>query len=465
MTDGLWAAAVVLILGTLLYVTPALRLIQTRLLEVLRATSRWQEATTDELKQTRILKAAAQFLLASASLAVLLAIIIAFIYAPIAASVIQETDHYLIHLTWQSILLMVMPGAYRRHRARPVDKPKYSPFEQAFQRFILGSPIIQQMSFELEKLFARSWVHRYQSQPVFVLGLARSGTTAMLNLLYATQQFESVTYRDVPFVLMPQLWQRLSRGSQQHMVAIERAHGDQISVDYDSPESFETIFWQTMTDSTWKSQTQLSPLAIDRATCLDFRIYTNLVARKHGQARRYLSKNNNNLLHLELLAVQLPEAHFLVMWRDPLQTAYSLHKQHQRFISSQTEDPFVLEYMDLLGHFEFGLHHKPLRWETPFQSDYPTADPNYWLAYWIHLYEHLAHSAPQANVHLISYEKVCDPDSASLAKIFEACQIAGDPELFQSLLRPSVATGLPTFDETLVQAARCIQCDLTKRSL
>jgi hypothetical protein len=42
------------------------------------------------------------------------------------------------------------------------------------------------------------------------------------------------------------------------------------------------------------------------------------------------------------------------LFRDPVEHAYSLMKQHQRFERMQEADPFVLEYMDWLGHHEFG---------------------------------------------------------------------------------------------------------------
>ena len=36
---------------------------------------------------------------------------------------------------------------------------------------------------------------------VFVMGLARSGTTVLLNALYESSEFASLSYKDMPFVL------------------------------------------------------------------------------------------------------------------------------------------------------------------------------------------------------------------------------------------------------------------------
>jgi hypothetical protein len=80
-----------------------------------------------------------------------------------------------------------------------------------------------------------------------------------------------------------------------------------------------------------------------------FRTYTDLIAaRSPGNPKRYLSKNNNNLLRLGAISRAFPDARILLMYRDPLQTAASSLRQHLRFCEAQLKDPFVRRYMDLL---------------------------------------------------------------------------------------------------------------------
>ena len=43
---------------------------------------------------------------------------------------------------------------------------------------------------------------------VFVSGLARSGTTALLNALYQSGTFASLSYDDMPFILAPNFGQK-----------------------------------------------------------------------------------------------------------------------------------------------------------------------------------------------------------------------------------------------------------------
>ena len=40
---------------------------------------------------------------------------------------------------------------------------------------------------------------------IFITGLPRSGTTSLLNFLYSSNQYASLTYRNMPFVLSPNL--------------------------------------------------------------------------------------------------------------------------------------------------------------------------------------------------------------------------------------------------------------------
>ena len=47
------------------------------------------------------------------------------------------------------------------------------------------------------------------------------------------------------------------------------------------------------------------------------------------------------------------------MVREPISHSISLLNQHLNFLEIQKKDPFVLEYMNSLGHFEFGLNTKP----------------------------------------------------------------------------------------------------------
>ncbi len=316
------------------------------------------------------------------------------------------------------------------------------------------------MSFEMEcGLPAHSADAPECRNPVFVSGLARSGTTALLQVLYGTGEFESLTYRDMPFVLMPQLWARMTRSLYKVAMPAERAHADSILVDFDSPESFECVFWRTFSGDSYDSGDCLLPYEPEDEVLEKFRRYISVIAtRTPGPPRRYLSKNNNNLIRLAAIQRALPGAGILVLYRDPLQTAASSFRQHLRFCEAQRNDPFILQYMDMLEHHEFGLAHKPFRFDAGQRQSLLPVDPNYWLAYWIEVYDHLL--GTEIPFRFVSHERLCVSPVLALRQLFTALGIESDPEPFAASLRLAPTGSLPDFDERLIERSRAIHQQL-----
>src|SRR5690606_23299899 len=79
---------------------------------------------------------------------------------------------------------------------------------------------------------------------IFVTSIARAGTTALLNALADVPGVATHTYRDMPFVTAPTLWNRLAGGRMRRVERRERAHGDGLEIDLDSPEAFEEVVWR-----------------------------------------------------------------------------------------------------------------------------------------------------------------------------------------------------------------------------
>ena len=81
-------------------------------------------------------------------------------------------------------------------------------------------------------------------KPVYIAGLARSGTTILLELLARHPDVTSHRYRDFPPVLTPWFWNWfVDRAGNGPQAASERAHGDGIDVTAESPEAFEEVIW------------------------------------------------------------------------------------------------------------------------------------------------------------------------------------------------------------------------------
>ena len=247
---------------------------------------------------------------------------------------------------------------------------------------------------------------------VFVSGLARAGTTVLMRRFYAANVYRSLTYRDMPFVLAPNLWGRLHSRSTRDIVQAERAHGDRILVDADSPESLDEVFWRVCAGDDYIRATHLSAHTASEETIQRFRRYVAAILADAPPNFAYLSKNNNNVLRLGSIRAAFPEAMIVTPFRAPLSQARSLMRQHEAFTKMQADDPFVRRYMTWLGHHEFGSDHRPFwfRSDAPFRpSEWGPDTLEHWLEIWCETYEYLAARAP-ADVLFVCYEDICaDP--------------------------------------------------------
>ena len=92
------------------------------------------------------------------------------------------------------------------------SRSDYSALDRALHRLALSRPGLQAGMAELEDdLFRKQLDQVPAGGEVFVTGLPRAGTTLLLDLLHGTGEFASLTYRQMPFVLAPLLWDRITR--------------------------------------------------------------------------------------------------------------------------------------------------------------------------------------------------------------------------------------------------------------
>ena len=238
---------------------------------------------------------------------------------------------------------------------------------------------------------------------VFVTGLARAGTTILLRELYATDQFGSLLYQDMPFVLAPNLWAKVSSSARKPFDATERGHGDGIVINLDSPEAFDEVFWRVFHGKEYIRPDGMLPHRPGAQAIARYRELIRLVLRRRTKSR-YLSKDNNNILRLGTLAKTMPDSTFLLVVRSPQAQAASLLRQHLR--SLKNSDRFRRDYIRWLGHHEFGIDHRPFRFPGA-----PDGDPqrlDYWLATWIACYlalEPVVEASP--NILVVPYERLC----------------------------------------------------------
>jgi hypothetical protein len=319
----------------------------------------------------------------------------------------------------------------------------YSWLQKYLHKFALSSALIRELTFDVEKSLYLSNASNDLNH-VFITGLARSGTTVLLNAIFQSEEFASLSYEDMPFALAPNIWKKVS-GEKNHKVAHYRAHGDGIKISTNSPEAFEEVFWKTFESSTDKNEL--------------FKDYISLVLRKYNK-RRYLSKNNQNIRRLNKIHEIFPESIILIPFREPLQHAYSLLTQHKKFIEKQQKDQFILNYMNWIGHSEFGLNYNCISTQGINYKD--SMQLNHWIEQWYLTYKNILETYEKHNLcYLVCYESLCsDPDVYS--KIQETIKIKNSVEYIFKLSSKEINH---SYDEALLGKSRKIYSQLKKLSI
>lgn len=260
----------------------------------------------------------------------------------------------------------------------------YNALQKFLHDFILSKKIINKSLFELEKIIYLKNKDIKNQSHVFITGLPRSGTTSLLNFLFSSNEYASLTYNNMPFILSPHFSKLFHK---KNITKKERLHGDGINFDNNSPEAFDEIFFDNNEEFVRN----------------ELENYIQLVLLNNNKTK-YLSKNNLNYKRIDLIQSIFPNSIFLIPIREPLQHANSLLNQHLHFSQLQKEDNFIIRYMNYLGHNEFGLNHKP--WNKPIHFN-DLNNINYWLEQWNLFYDFIYKKFQSyENCYFVIYEEL-----------------------------------------------------------
>jgi hypothetical protein len=350
----------------------------------------------------------------------------------------------------------------------------YSPLDRLLHRVAFAGPFVQLAAADIEQaLFGSLYETVRGTRPIFITSLPRAGTTLMLEALHLFPSLASSTYRDMPFVLAPVVWSRLSGSFRKRATLAERAHGDGVQVGYDSPEAFEEVLWRAF----WPEKYTGTRIALwhasdGKAEARTFFIdhMKKIIALRRPDRPhdgRYVSKNNANIARLELIWEMFPDATVVLLVRHPIDHAGSLLHQHRGFLQMQRENPFVRQYMADIGHYEFGELHRPIAFPglEPLIGGRDPLTLDYWLAYWIAAFEHL--SAGVDRTMAVSYEAACREPSRVMAKLCAHIDLGDEGALARAagLFRHERAReGVPgDVDRELLQRAEALHEALLRR--
>lgn len=342
----------------------------------------------------------------------------------------------------------------------------YNFISKLLHRISLGSKLISEISFDLDQLvFKPKNAASRNERHVFISGLARSGTTALMQILHNTGQFSSLTYSDLPFVLAPNLNRKISGKRTSELK--ERAHRDGIFINQESPEAFDEVFWKVFFKNKYIKEDRLISVPIPADVIEKYANYIDSIIFKTGnESNRYLSKNNNSILRLDAIQSFFPNAISIIPFRNPIQHALSLLNQHIHFCEVQKNDSFSLNFMNWLGHHEFGLNQKPFDVGNDLVFDqlieYQKDDLNYWLLSWLNYYSFVLEKYATSCV-FFCYESFCEVPEKSLHQLLDKIGVEASDLKEIKHFEPKIRE-VEGIDEQILQSCKEIYSEMKSLS-
>lgn len=302
-------------------------------------------------------------------------------------------------------------------------KENYSFIEKSIHKIILDYDFVGEFLHEIENLFFKKHTDNLKlKNHIFISGLARSGSTLILNLIYQLNNHSSFTYKDMPFIIAPNIWARFFKNSNKNTKLKKRAHNDYIKININSPESFDEIFWKLILKKKYVTKEYLIPTKITIDDLYKYNNLINLICFKNNK-QQYLAKNNNLILRLELLLNFFQNSKFILPYRNPLDHAMSLKKQHLLFLKLNYKNKFSKNYMEWLGHYEFGINHKQFKFIN-HNNEIDINNDDYWIKIWLNYYKYLlsiyVSSINKNRLFFINYDDVCSRNNNYLNNRLEA---------------------------------------------
>ena len=274
-------------------------------------------------------------------------------------------------------------------------------------------------------------------QPIYIAGLARAGSTILLELVAATDGVVTHRYRDFPPVFIPYWWNGfVDRAQARTLEARERPHGDRIRITPESPEAMEEPLWMAFFPSAHDPAVSQS-LGDDERHPEFERFYRDHI-RKLLLVRggnRYASKGNYNVTRLEYLLRIFPDARFVIPVREPVRHIASLLRQHQRFSRACDGNARGLAHLREVGHFEFGLDRRPINTGDAASTAeilrlWRNGDEiRGWAKYWSQVYGYVAdrlhaNERLRAAALVVRYEDLCASPNELVRKTLDHCRLS-----------------------------------------
>jgi hypothetical protein len=218
----------------------------------------------------------------------------------------------------------------------------------------------------------------------------------------------------MPLILAPKMQKILGYFSEPTFEEVERSHQDGIMINTSSPEAFDEVFFQVYEKKYYTFKNYINEYESNHINSYIEFINHFLITNNRNI---YVTKNNNHILRLPEI-IESGKFKIFITFRQPLTHSASLEKQDLIHSNLQKKDNFSLNYMNYLGHFEFGLNKKYFNFKNSRVNVLDYEGNNFWLAQWINYYEHIITLTKKyEEINLINFEDWCSKNELLLNKI------------------------------------------------
>jgi hypothetical protein len=286
------------------------------------------------------------------------------------------------------------------------------------------------------------------TKPVYICGLARSGSTLLHEIVASPPGVATHRVKDYPMVYTPYWW-RQATARRRPTPPRERVHRDRVLITPQSPDALEEMLWMAFFPRC--HDPSVDNRLTEGKSHPGFEGFYSAHLRKLllvERATRYVAKANYHVARLAYLVRLFPDAKIILPVRAPASHIASLVRQHQWFSQGQQKHPRALKWMQRSGHYEFGRDRRPINLGDgeqvrAIQRAWAAGEEvRGWACYWDMVYGHLARlldadALVRAATKVVHFEDLCAAPAETIRAVLDHC-VLPDKERIVAQFTPSI---------------------------
>jgi hypothetical protein len=281
--------------------------------------------------------------------------------------------------------------------------------------------------------------------PIYVCGLARSGTTLLHEFISSHPSVATHRIKDFPMIFTPYWWRRAT-ANLRPKAPQERSHRDRVMITTESPDSVEEMLWMAFFPQCHDPAVSNLLSAGENHPAFETFYKAHLGKLLLAENRsRYAAKANYHVARLPYIVRLFPDAKILIPIRRPEGHIASLMRQHRWFSEGHQASPRALAYMQRSGHHEFGLDRRPMnlgddqKVRGVLRAWAAREEVRGWAKYWAMVHDYLARlltsdAQVRAASLVVRFETLCEAPGPTLQEVLAHCDLTDGESLALSYM-------------------------------